>query len=223
MTVLVGPNLLFTMRSNEGYLSFFCRVEHFDPDWTAFAGASHIIPDDESTDLPSLSTRAAVPKMREPDDAYDGVDASPPPLVQTQSNENQRESDCLDPNVIPFDETDFEQLKDKPIDSEFTLDGADDERHDDDVTIIYKRKQQRLMTIHERLGHISFACLCNLAKAHLIPHELASVNFPTCPGCAYGVPTARPTGFKNNTKDPRILRSLGRKLHQDPWSALTNL
>jgi hypothetical protein len=34
-------DLLFTMRSNEGYLSFFRRAEHFDPEWTAFAGASH--------------------------------------------------------------------------------------------------------------------------------------------------------------------------------------
>jgi hypothetical protein len=172
------------MRSNEGYLSFFRRAEHFDPDWTALAGASHIIPDNESADLPSLSTCAAMPKRREPDDAYHGVNASPPPLVQTQSNENQRESDRSDPDVIPFDETDFEQLKDKPIDSECTLDGAD-ERHDDAATIIYKRKQQRVMTIHERLGHISFARFHNLAKAHLIPHELASVDFPTCPGCAY--------------------------------------
>jgi hypothetical protein len=203
LTVPVGPNLLFTMRSNEGYLSFFRRAEHFDPDWTAFAGASHVIPDDESADLPLLSTRATMPKQREPDDAYDGFDSSPPPLVQTQSNEKQRESDRSDPDVIPFDETDFEQLKDNPIDAEFTLDGSD-ERHDDVATIIYKRKQQRLMTIHERLGHISFARLRNLAKAHLIPHELASVDFPTCPGCAYG----KAHRLQKRYKGPKNLKKL---------------
>jgi hypothetical protein len=71
LTVPIGPNLLFTMRSNEGYLSFFRRAEHFDPDWTAFAGSSHVIPDDESNESPYIPTHNEAQKTREPVDAFD--------------------------------------------------------------------------------------------------------------------------------------------------------
>jgi hypothetical protein len=100
MTVPVGPNLLFTLRSNEGYLSIFGRAEHFEPDRTAFAGSSHVIPDDDHSHLPPLSTGAAIPKMREPDDAYDDVDSSLPTRIPTPSNEKQRESDRSDPMLF---------------------------------------------------------------------------------------------------------------------------
>jgi hypothetical protein len=218
LAVPVGPNLMCTMRSNEGYLLFFQRTEHFDPDLTAFSGASHVIPEDESTVSPSVliapkmrepdKSDSNLPdliqqKMREPDDLFDAPNDGPPSLIWTPSHDKQRECERSDPDIVPFDETDFEPLKDKPVDSEFTLDGAH-EQHDDAATIIYKGKQQRLMTIHEQLGHISFARLHNLAKVHLMLHELASVDFPACPGCAYGKAHCRQKPYKG----PKNLKKL---------------
>ena len=83
--------------------------------------------------------------------------------------------------------------------TEFTLTGEEERYNDPDIAL-YKRKQQRLMNIHEQLGHVSFACLKLLAKAGHIPKELAAVDFPTCPGCAYGKAHRRPwrhKGIKN--------------------------
>jgi hypothetical protein len=104
--------------------------------------------------------------------------------------------------VIPFDETDLDPIKDVPVDTEFTLEGSE-ERSDSAANAAYKQKQQRLMTIHERLGHMSFARLRLLAKACRIPKDLANVDFPTCPGCAYGKAHRRPwrrKGIKNRKR-----------------------
>jgi hypothetical protein len=106
------------------------------------------------------------------------------------------------PETLPFDKTDFEPIKGKPIEREFNLDGRE-ERYDDGNTAAYKRRQQRLMTIHKLLGHISFARLKLLASAGHIPPELATVDSPTCPGCAYGKARRRPKrtkGIKNLKK-----------------------
>jgi hypothetical protein len=46
LTVPIGRNHSFTMRSNEGYTSFFRQAPQLDPEWGLFAGATHVIPDD---------------------------------------------------------------------------------------------------------------------------------------------------------------------------------
>ena len=72
---------------------------------------------------------------------------------------------------------------------------------DDDMDIVATRaKQFRLLTIHERLGHISFATLKLMARCGIIPRALAHVTAPCCLGCAYGKAHRRPTrskGIKN--------------------------
>jgi hypothetical protein len=50
LTVPIGVNTLFTMRTNEGYNSFFRQSQEFDPEWSDFAGASHVIPDDDASE-----------------------------------------------------------------------------------------------------------------------------------------------------------------------------
>jgi hypothetical protein len=194
ITIRSGPNLLFTLRSNEGFLSFFNEAEKYDPEWKAFPGSTFdgpdVIPadDDSSTSSEDLSVTADT--MREPSDSQTNgklrepfsspqegvIDINQPPVLMEPSSR---------PNVIPFDETDVDPIKDSPIDTEFTLEGSN-EPYDSAQTEAHKRNQQRLMTIHERLGHMSFSRLQLLAKAGLIAPELANVGILTCPGCAYG-------------------------------------
>ena len=73
---------------------------------------------------------------------------------------------------------------------------------DEDLTIIMmKRKQVRLATIHEKLGHLSFPRLKLLARSGIILKELAHVDPPKCPGCAYGKAHRKPwrsKGLKNH-------------------------
>ena len=57
---------------------------------------------------------------------------------------------------------------------------------EDPSIVLTRRKQARLATIHEQLGHLSFLRLKLLARAGIIPKELSNVDPPTCPGCAYG-------------------------------------
>ena len=64
-----------------------------------------------------------------------------------------------------------------------------------------KWKQTRLATIHEKLWHLSFPRLKLLARSGIIPRELANVDPPTCPGCAYGKAHRKPwrsKGLKNH-------------------------
>ena len=66
-----------------------------------------------------------------------------------------------------------------------------------------RKKQFLLLTIHERLGHVSFSILKLMARCRLIPRDLADVDPPCCPGCTYGKAHKKPTRYKrwrNNRK-----------------------
>ena len=54
----------------------------------------------------------------------------------------------------------------------------------------------RLLTIHEKLGHLSFSILRLLAKCGIIPRDLVDVHPPMCPGCAYGKAHRKPCRHK---------------------------
>ena len=57
---------------------------------------------------------------------------------------------------------------------------------EDSVMESIRLKQLRLLTIHETLGHLNFSILKLMSKGGLIPADLANVESPQCPGCAYG-------------------------------------
>ena len=57
---------------------------------------------------------------------------------------------------------------------------------DDPKISAYRRKQMRLLTIHERFGYLSFGILKLMSRAGLTPMDLTNMDPPTCPGCAYG-------------------------------------
>lgn len=67
---------------------------------------------------------------------------------------------------------------------EFDLSGSK-ESVDSHKIITYKWKEKHLVIIHKWLGHLSFTTLRLLAYVGLIPKELADVDSPVCPGCAY--------------------------------------
>ncbi|CAJ1943881.1 unnamed protein product, partial [Cylindrotheca closterium] len=71
--------------------------------------------------------------------------------------------------------------------------------YDPEVEIV-RRKQHRLFMLHEKYGHLGFAKLNLMARAGLIPRELANVDAPTCPGCAYGKAHRKPWRYKGTNK-----------------------
>jgi hypothetical protein len=187
LTIRIGPNDLFATRSIEGYTSFFRRAPCLDPDWGNFAGAADIVPMDDDDDSLNNEDVESTEKPREPA-------AVEKPRETTPS----RQAD-----VVPFDQDDFDPNRNAPVGVEFDLTEHDEYRADPALDTI-KRKQQRLATIHEKLGHLGFPRLKLLARAGLIPRELAHIDPPVCPGCAYGKAHRRPWRHKGS----RNLRSI---------------
>jgi hypothetical protein len=188
LTVPIGTSKLFTMRSKEGYSSFFHQAQHFNADYGLFAGASHVIPDDEAPESAEIPRESDIPRE------------SP----KTPEPDKPRESPDLTPQQIPFTDEDFhEPLKGAPVDTTFDIQQEQSTELDDPAVAMVKRKQVRLATIHERLGHTSYSRLKLMARAGLIPRDLANVDPPTCPGCAYGKAHRRPwrhKGIRNRQK-----------------------
>jgi hypothetical protein len=61
MTVPVDRRNLFTMWTNPGYQTFFAQASQFNPEYAAFAGTTHIIPNDES-----ITTSTTLPIITDP-------------------------------------------------------------------------------------------------------------------------------------------------------------
>ena len=128
------------------------------------------------------------------------------------------------PNVVPFGDIELEiiptdsetKLQDvpltcdddastklhEPIETDFIITPTMAALHDPKISI-EKRKQMRLLTIHESLGHTSFHIIRLLCLAGILPRELAKVAPPLCPGCSYGKANRNPwrrKGLRNLKK-----------------------
>ena len=88
--------------------------------------------------------------------------------------------------MITTTDDDFEPLKQQPLPSDFCIPCTPEELQTDPNIAATRRKQLRLLTIHETLGHLSFHVLKIMARCGIIPRDLAEVLPPACPGCAYG-------------------------------------
>jgi hypothetical protein len=163
-----------------------------------FAGASHVINDDDSD-----SNDNATVEPREPSSINDNdSDSSDDATFEPREPPRETPTKELTPNVIPYADEDFDSIKKKAVKAEFHSEERQAELNDPDVAIL-RHKQSNLATIHERLGHLSFARLRLLAKAGIIPKELANVEPPTCAGCAYGKAHRKPwrhKGVRNKRK-----------------------
>ena len=73
-----------------------------------------------------------------------------------------------------------------------------------------QKKQMRLATLHEKLGHTSFDILNRLAQAGLVPRDLAGVQPPKCPGCQYGKAHWKPWRLKGWRNSNRKLKPANR-------------
>ena len=170
LTVLIGFNKLFHFSTRSGFTAFFKCAKDYAPSFAVFAGEVHNI---NTGDEPLSATLLSSGKSRE----YFNPS-------HTISSDITRE--------IPYDKTrepssadDFDHLKATPIEELFHLDSTIPLQDDPSIAAT-RRKQARLATLHEALGHFSFVRLKLLARAGLIARELADVEPPTCPGCAYG-------------------------------------
>ena len=175
ITSLMKSNRLFSIRANEGYRSFFCHAVGVDPQWCSFAGSLHVVPTDD---------HQGIEKPKE-------VSFKPSNDTPAVELDQTKEADTV--HVIEDD--DESTLVDTPRVTEFGTKGVQ-LGSDDPSRIILHRKQSRLATIHERLGHLSFGKLRLLARARLIPGDLADVPPPQCPGCAYGKAHRKPIRHK---------------------------
>lgn len=205
LTIRIGPNDLFSTRSDEGYTAFFRRAASYDPEWSLFAGSANVIPPDDDSDDDDQADQA-IERPREV------ITDHSPQLV-----EKPREgTPAFQIETIPFDDEDFELAKDTPIDTTFDLSDKDEYRVDPSIDNL-KRKQHRLAAIHEKLGHLGFPRLKLMARAGLIPRELANIEPPTCPGCAYGKAHRRPWRHKGtrNRKSIKPATSPGQVISID--------
>ena len=199
VTVPLGNNGLFTLRTNEGYSSFMSRAASYNTDFAGFAGATHVIPDDEEASpshIPStLSDFHPIPKSSTTSSSEPGLDKTRELSIDktreiSPTPSNTREHICP-PCTIPLTDSDFAPLKSSPEKESFDILDASNLQSDPKMDAV-RQKQFRLLTIHERLGHVSFTILRLMAKCGLIPRELASVDPPRCPGCAYGKAHRKP-------------------------------
>ena len=74
----------------------------------------------------------------------------------------------------------------RPVQVSFNLSEQTESVAEDANIELTRKKQLRLLTIHEQLGHLSFPVLKLLARCGLISRDLQHVTPPMCPGCAYG-------------------------------------
>jgi hypothetical protein len=153
LTVPIGRNRLFPLRTNVGYTSFFGKAPQYQAYqadlWCMFAGASHVINDDDSdSDADATVEPREPPKVNDDNsDSSDDATFEPrEPPRETQTNEPT-------PNVIPYADEDINSVKKTAVKAEFHLEEHQAELNDPDVAIL-RHKQSKLSTIHERLGHV---------------------------------------------------------------------
>ena len=164
LTVPLGRNGLFGFRTKDGYSSFMSRAPHYCSNFKKFAGASHFIPldDDNSSDETPLKAR----KMRETSVANrvtvpdkNSTLLNKTPMAQTENQREQSVQSGNQPALIPTTDDDSEPLKQKPLPSDFCIPCTPEELQTDPNIAATRRKQLRLLTIHETLGHLSFHVL----------------------------------------------------------------
>ena len=105
---------------------------------------------------------------------------------------------------IPSQPLDSFPLKSSPFSTSFET-SSTSPIPDAPAVEIYKKKQFRLLTLHEQLGHVSFSILRLLSKCGIIPSDLSTIDPPTCPGCAYGKAHRRQTRHKGTPNFASIL------------------
>jgi hypothetical protein len=142
LTIPIGPNDLFTVRTGEGYTAFFHEVKANAPEWCAFIGDAHIIPDNNKENGLDSPLHLNLERPREPAQQLGKTRE-----LSSLPSEKTREL----PNSIPYEEGDFQPIRPGPSEALFDLTGSE-QFVDDPVIALNRRKQQRLATYHEQLA-----------------------------------------------------------------------
>ena len=214
LTVPIGANKLFNFYTHRGFTHFFKRAKNYTPSFAAFAGEVHFTnnDDDDSAEIPSIpDTSISSGKPRETTNFNPSTIL---PDTTREPQDNPREYTTADgaswetkgvttptktSTVIPHFYSDFDSLKSSPLSSPFCME-INPQLEDIDPSIAStQRKKARLATLHESLGHLSFARLKLLARVGIISRDLATVDPPTCPGYAYGKAHHKPWRYKGIT------------------------
>ena len=144
LTIPIGKNKIFTIRTSNGYTSLFKQVSTDDSEWGNVSGAYHKITEDDY--------------------------GKPPSDQPPQSRDNTRElhDNTREVHSITFHNKDLEPLNAIPIPYYFNIQWYKEQLKDPAVAMV-RRKQSRLSTIHEQRGHLSFHRLKILARSGIIP------------------------------------------------------
>ena len=134
----MAHNNLFFFRTNCGFKSFFCDAYNHDAHWINYAGAATVIPAE------SGSVNLHMNK-------YD----------HNIINECSKTKDIntvahAEPTVIPFQDSDFQPIYQTPQEIDFNVQQNQEHLPLDPLLEVLHRKQRRLATPHERLGHLSY-------------------------------------------------------------------
>jgi hypothetical protein len=172
---------MFSFWSTPGYQAFFSQASHYQPDWCVFPG-------DDVHHIPSYyESDEEIEQLREP---ADSKPLSPTPKERYQNFNLPTPSSnttTASSNHIPFNNDDFEGAPPDPFTADFNLSSELMSSSVDPNVAMMRRKQHQLAVEHERgFGHLSFSKLQLMARAGLIAPDLANIDPPTCPGCAYG-------------------------------------
>ena len=182
----------------------------------AFAGTTQLMPINAKS---SCSPSSPPPSPSEPPrktrkSPYRIRDLSP---RKTRESSHDKTRELPSRTTIPYVEGNVAPIKLTPHSSNFCLPCTPQEIIEDPNILATRRKQLRLLTIHESLGHLSFSVLKLMARYGIIPRELESVDPPTCPGCVYGKAHRLQWHFKgvNNLKTTRKATAPGQVISMD--------
>ena len=107
ITIPIGSNDMFTLRTNAGFKHFMSRAASYLSEFSSFAGSANIIEDNDSVpNEPPISK-----KLRELDLCHSCTDTH-------DGHEKMREV-LAAPNPIPHLDSDFAPLKSIPVSEEF--------------------------------------------------------------------------------------------------------
>lgn len=184
MTIPVDQKGMFTHWGNPGYTRFLGLASTYDSSWVNYPGHAYFIKNNSRSNCSnhsSISTELQPGQMREPFTNHKPPDDKIPSSgsTTTQTEGAVRGADPNDHEVSEPIRVGFDQAPSiiPP---------------DDPAIRSVQNKQHRLSVLHERYGHLSFPKLQLMARSGLIPRELANVEPPTCPGCAYGKAHRKP-------------------------------
>ena len=167
------------------------REKHLGPDHnTKFTTTAHFsrlqwseycltVPHDDATNLPLWRTAPGYHDMAM--NVSTSPQLTPAPAVvsddEDSDSEPGEESESI-PRVVTFP---FEPVQDQQRPQEA-------QGHNQTLS----NDQLELLKLHNKLGHVSFNLMKNMAKQGLIPSKFANVEPPKCSSCLYGKQTKRP-------------------------------